>query len=160
MGDTAGSNGLTRIEKRAIEAQAVAPLMRALFAKIGRDATLAFLQEANEQEAYERGRIMVPAEGENGIPELVAEVAGWGEGGVWEMEVLEETPTTYFFDVTRCPYHDKYKELGLEELGVALSCCRDAPHARGFNPRLRLERTKTIMEGDDICDFRYHLDTD
>ena len=57
MGDTAGSNGLTRIEKRAIEAQAVAPLMRALFAKIGRDATLAFLQEANEQEAYERGRI-------------------------------------------------------------------------------------------------------
>ncbi len=160
MSKTIGSNDLNRIEKRAIEARAIAPLLRAMFSKTGRDVALAMLQEINEQEALERGRVGSPAAGENGILQLVTEVASWGEGGVWEMDVLEETPTTYFFNVTRCPYHDKYKELGVEEFGVALSCCRDAPHARGFNPRLRLERTKTIMEGETICDFRYYLDSE
>ena len=40
---------------------------------------------------------------------------------------------------------------------VAQRLGRDEPFARGFNPQLRLERTKTIMEGADHCDFRYYL---
>ncbi|MEA3230457.1 MAG: L-2-amino-thiazoline-4-carboxylic acid hydrolase [Thermodesulfobacteriota bacterium] len=98
-----------------------------------------------------------PGRSENGIEKLVNEVAGWGEGGAWEMDVLEQTPTAYFFNVTRCSYYEKYRELGLEEFGVGFSCCRDEPFARGFNPKLRLLRTKTIMEGADHCDFRYYL---
>jgi len=118
---------------------------------------VAILREVNELEAFERGRNTLNRSGPAGIAELVAEVATWGEGGVWEMHVLEKTETSYFFDVTRCPYYDKYKQLGLVEFGVAFSCCRDEPHARGFNPNLKLVRTKTLMEGGDCCDFRYHL---
>ena len=148
---------LNRLEKRAIEALAIAPLIMAVSQRIGRDEALAILQEVNEQEAFQRGRSQAEEMGRNGIEELVDDVAGWGRGGVWEMDVLEQTPTTYFFNVTRCPYYEKYKELGLEQFGVEFSCCRDEPFARGFNPQLRLERTKTIMEGDDHCDFRYYL---
>ena len=125
--------------------------------RIGRDDALAILQEVNQQEAFLRGQSMMEKEGSNGIEELVNEVAGWGEGGAWEMDVLEQTPTAYFFNVTRCPYYEKYRELGLEEFGVGFSCCRDEPFARGFNPKLRLVRTKTIMESADHCDFRYYL---
>jgi hypothetical protein len=139
------------------EALAIAPLIMAVSQRIGRDETLAILQEVNQQEAFQRGRRQAEEMGRNGIEELVDDVAGWGRGGVWEMDVLEQTPTTYFFNVTRCPYYEKYKELGLEQFGVEFSCCRDEPFARGFNPQLRLERTKTIMEGDDHCDFRYYL---
>jgi hypothetical protein len=46
----------------------------------------------------------------------------------------------------------------LAQFGVGLSCCRDAPFARGFNPQLKLVRTQTIMEGADHCDFRYYLE--
>ena len=38
-----------------------------------------------------------------------------------------------------------------------MSCCRDEPYSRGFNPDLRLTRTRTIMEGAADCDFRYRL---
>lgn len=148
---------LNRIEKRAIEALAVAPVIRAVSQRVGRDEALAILEEVNRQEAYQRGKGIMEKGVRNGIPELVQEVAGWGEGGVWEMDVLEETPTTYFFNVTRCPYYEKYRELGLEEFGVGFSCCRDEPFARGFNPHLKLVRTQTIMEGADHCDFRYYL---
>ena len=151
------SKELNRIEKRAIEALAIAPVIRALSQRIGRDEALAILREVNQQEAFKRGQSMMKQKEQNGIEELVNEVASWGEGGVWEMEVLEHTPTTYFFNVIRCPYYERYRELGLEEFGVAFSCCRDEPFARVFNPQLELVRTKTIMEGADHCDFRYYL---
>jgi hypothetical protein len=152
-----GDKELNRIEKRAIEALAIAPVIRAVSQRIGRDEALAILQEVNQQEAFQRGGSMAEKMDRKGIEELVDEVAGWGRGGVWEMDVLEQTSTTYFFNVTRCPYYEKYRELGLEEFGIGFSCCRDEPFARGFNPQLRLERTKTIMEGADHCDFRYYL---
>ena len=157
MKNHAGDKELNRIEKRAIEALAIAPVIKAVAQRLGRDEARAILQKANQQEAFQRGRSMAAEIGRNGIEELVDDVAGWGRGGVWEMDVLEQTPTTYFFNVTHCPYYEKYKELGLEEFGVGFSCCRDEPFAKGFNPQLRLERTKTIMEGDDHCDFRYYL---
>lgn len=157
---TQSKNELNRIEKRAIEASAIAPVIREVADRVGSDEAMAILRNVNEREAFERGRSYGEALGQNGIDALVADVATWGDGGVWEMEVLEQTPTTYSFDVHRCPYYEKYLGLGLAEFGVAFSCCRDAPFARGLNANLRLERSKTIMEGADCCDFRYYLDTE
>lgn len=150
---------INRIEKRAIEALAIAPVIKAVSQRIGNDKALAILKEVNQQEAYQRGQNIAKTKGLNGIKELVKDVATWGEGGVWEMEVLEQTSTTYFFNVLRCPYYEKYKEIGLDQFGVELSCCRDEPFAKGLNPKLSLMRTKTIMEGADFCDFRYYLDS-
>ncbi len=153
-----GQKDLSRLEKRAIEALAIVPMIEAVSERIGMDEALNILQEVNQQEAFERGQHMAAQMAQNGIEALVVEVAGWGRGGEWEMDVLEQTPTTYFFNVTRCPYYEKYRELGLEKFGVGLSCCRDEPFAKGFNPRLKLVRTQTIMEGADYCDFRYYLE--
>jgi hypothetical protein len=151
------SNDLTRIERRAIEAPAIVPIIQAVAKRIGEEEALAILQEVNEKEAFQRGRFMRNQLGRTGIAELVEDVATWGAGGVLEMEVIEETSETYHFNVTRCPYHEKYRELGLTEYGVAMSCCRDRPFASGLHPQLKLERSQTIMEGADHCDFRYTL---
>ncbi len=148
---------LNRIEKRAIEALAIVPVIKAVSQRIGEDKARAILREVNEQEAFQRGQRMASAEGQHVIEDLVADVATWGDGGIWEMDVLEQTSTTYFFNVIRCPYYEKYRELGLDEFGVEFSCCRDEPFARGLDPQLNLVRTKTIMEGADCCDFRYYL---
>ena len=45
----------SRIERRAIEAQAVAPIIRVLEKRIGRDDAIALLTEINQQEAFSRG---------------------------------------------------------------------------------------------------------
>ena len=148
---------MNRLEKRGIEALAIAPVIREVSRRYGKKEALAILKSVNQQEALERGRKVGGDTQETTIDILAKDVATWGEGGVWEMEVLEQTATTYFFNVTRCPYYEKYRELGVEEFGVALSCCRDEPFARGLDPKLKLVRTKTIMEGEDFCDFRYSL---
>ncbi len=148
---------LCRIEKRAIEAAAIAPVMEALSRKIGKKESLEILMEVNRNEAFNRGKSIREERGSTGIKELVEDVATWGIGGDFELEILEKTAATFHFNVTRCPYFEKYRELGLLEYGVAFSCCRDVPFARGFHPQLTLERSQTIMEGADYCDFRYFL---
>ena len=160
MDDSISLPLINRIEKRAIEAVAIAPIVDALGDSIGRDEVLNLIQKIHETEAYERGKNSIGNSDPNGIEELAIEVASWGEGGIFEYNILEKTASTYFFDVTQCPYHTKYKELGLVALGVVMSCCRDEPHARGFNPKLKLVRSKTLMEGQDCCDFRYYLESE
>ncbi len=153
------SNELNRIEKRAIEAAAIVPIIQSVAQRIGKEEALAILQEVNEKEAFQRGESIRIQLGHTGIPELVEDVATWGIGGKLEMEVLEQTSKTYHFNITSCPYYEKYRAIGLAEYGVAFSCCRDKPFARGFNPQLKLERSQTIMEGAEYCDFRYTLCT-
>ena len=65
--------GLTRIEKRAIEARAIAPMFLAIAKRLGKDEALALVKEVNQQEAYHRGQEMVNTKGQNGIQELVDE---------------------------------------------------------------------------------------
>ena len=148
---------ISRLEKRGFEALANEPVIREVSKIVGERAARSLLRDINQREAFERGRQMAHHARGTVIEILAEDIASWGEDGVWEMNVVEETPTTYFFDVTRCPYYEKYRELGLEEFGVEFSCCRDEPFAQGLDPRLRLVRTKTIMQGGDSCDFRYHL---
>jgi hypothetical protein len=51
-----------------------------------------------------------------------------------------------------------YRVLGIQDLGKSLSCGRDFALADGFNPRMKLARTQTIMEGAAFCDFRYGME--
>jgi hypothetical protein len=54
----------------------------------------------------------------------------WKTGGGMEMEVKEQTATSYVFNVTRCKYAEMYREMGLGEIGHLLSCQRFLPRVR------------------------------
>ena len=45
--------------------------------------------------------------------------------------------------------------MGLGEIGHLLSCERDGAFCEGFDPKIKLTRTQTIMGGAKVCDFRY-----
>ena len=72
--------------------------------------------------------------------------------------MIEQTPTSFHFNVTRCRYSEMYREMGLGHIGHLLSCNRDGTFCTGFNPAITLERTQTIMSGCAHCDFRYGLE--
>ena len=105
------------------------------------------------------GREMAKKLGVNDMVALTRVVRGvWAQDEALEMTMLEETDLKLSFDVTRCAYAELYEELGMKEFGCCLSCSRDAGFAEGFNPRLKLQRTQTIMEGSPHCDFRFSLE--
>lgn len=74
-----------------------------------------------------------------------------GCAGTHEWQVVSEEPERVAYRFTRCMWADIFRDLGEPELGFAF-CAGDEPAVKAFNPALGFERTKTLMEGDDLCD--------
>lgn len=153
--DLSQINILTR---REIEARIAGPLIRGFIEELGRDKALAVVNRVVKSLAQESGAQLAKQMGGNSMADFARGLSAWAAGDAYEMEVLELSDTRYSFNMKRCRYADMYKELGMTDLGVALSCGRDFELVKGFNPRMKLVRTKTIMEGHDHCDFRITLE--
>ncbi len=72
----------------------------------------------------------------------------------WEIEQVENSKTSFAFNVHRCFYLDVFTAYGAPEL-TALYCRLDDLLYAAWSPSIRWERTKTLGRGDDCCDFRY-----
>jgi predicted ArsR family transcriptional regulator len=60
--------------------------------------------------------------------------------------------------VTRCPVAEIAHALRLEKWGYIFHCMGDEPICEGYNPEIKLKRTKTLMEGHDYCDHLYYYE--
>ena len=145
------------LTQREIEARIAGPLIKAFIEELGRDKAVAVVNRVINSLARESGEQLARQMGGNSMADFARGLSAWGAGGAYEMQELELTDTKYDFDIKRCRYAEMYKELGLADLGVVLSCGRDFELVEGFNPRMKLVRTQTIMEGYDHCYFRITL---
>ncbi len=146
------------LTRREIEALITGPLIRAFIEGIGREKALATVRTVIKSLAFESGVQLAKQMGGNSIACFAKAIGAWGVGRALEMERLELSETRFEFNIKRCKYAEMYKELGMSDLGVILSCGRDFDLVSGFNPRMTLLRTKTIMEGYDHCDFRIAME--
>jgi len=149
---------LTLLERRTLEAQAIAPVIRAFSEVVGIDTAKEVLQRVNKDMGRESGCQLTKISGNDSLTALAEKIATWSEDGSLEVEITEKTDTTYIFNVTRCKFAEKYDELGVRDLGYSLSCCRDMTFVEGYNPKIKLRRTQTIMEGNSCCDFHYTME--
>ena len=145
------------IEQRVIEASALVPVIKAFGERVGINAAKTVVQKTHENMSKAYGEACAKEKGSNKIADLVDIVSQWAKGGALEKNLIELTDTTYAFNVTKCMYAERYKELGIETFGYCLSCCRDEPFTQGFNENIKFERHQTIMEGASHCDFRFSL---
>jgi hypothetical protein len=152
--DTLNEIGVLR--RREIEARILAPVLDALGKEFGHDRVIEIAREVIVRIAREQGAQL--GAGGNTMADFVRSTEAWRKGDAIETDVLAQTETEYAFNVTRCRYAEMYRALGIPELGAALSCNRDASLIEGFNPQIKLTRTRTIMQGAPVCDFRYLLD--
>lgn len=152
-------NDIGVLKRREVEARIVAPLIERFAEEFGQERVIDLAREIVIGVAREQGAVLAEAMGGNGLPEFANTLTNWTKGDALEIEMREQTETTYAFDVVRCRYADMYRELGIQELGALLSCNRDGTLVQGFNPDIKFERTQTIMGGADHCDFRYSLDS-
>jgi hypothetical protein len=59
------------------------------------------------------------------------------------------------YKVNKCRWAEVMKGLDLE-LSYILTCYTDFENTKNLNPNFILTRSKTLMMGDDYCDFCYH----
>jgi len=150
-------NEIPVLLRREIEARIAGPLIQAFIEEFGREKTLKIASEVILDLAQKNGRDLAQRSGGNSFEHLSEATAQWSAGDALQREVLEKSDTRYDFNIIRCKYAEMYKELGLADLGVVFSCGRDGMMYSGFNSNIELQRTQTIMQGADYCDFRLSL---
>ena len=145
------------LTRREVEARMLKPVIDALGEAFGRDQVLAVVRDTIVGIAREQGAALSQQMGGDSLKHFVDSLSYWTKDEALQIEVIEESAKTLSFNVTRCRYAELYESLGIRNIGTILSCTRDFALIEGFNPNISLNRTQTIMEGADFCDFRYRL---
>lgn len=147
---------MAMLERRRIEAAILKHVYDTLKASHGVEAAQQAIAEAVRRSAIEQGRQMAAAAGaERNLETFIDGHEPWLRGDALTIEVKEKTAAHYRYNVTRCKYAEMYRAMGLGEIGHLLSCQRDATFCEGYDSRLKLKRTQTLMQGASHCDFDY-----
>lgn len=72
----------------------------------------------------------------------------------WDIEWVENNDRCLAFDIRRCFYLEVLTAYGASEL-TSLYCKMDDLMYEDLPPAITWERTKTLGQGDDRCDFRW-----
>ena len=136
--------GIPVIEQTKIQAQVLAPLVKALrrnWARntrthsFARHSAMCIIASANSGGARESMHV-----GGN----MALAFASFAKGGVVDYSVRAQSQDTYEIDVTECRYAQFFKELGEPARGFLLVCSLDLPFADGFGD-IKRTGTQTIM---------------
>lgn len=144
------------LEQRRIEAGIVKPIYEALVEELGVERARNLIGAAISNAAMAFGQSL--AQVDNGKTDLVrfAQMFEmWKEGNAYDMEVLQSTPEHFDFNIKRCSYAEMYHEMGLGDIGHLLSCQRDGVFCQGYDKKIEMTRTQTVMQGASHCDFRF-----
>ena len=74
---------------------------------------------------------------------------------VLTFQIIEDTPRAFEVKISECLWAKTYREANAGDLGYIFFCYADFASTKGFNPKMRMIRTKTLMQGDDCCNNRY-----
>jgi hypothetical protein len=147
---------LPMLERRRIEAAILKHVYETLEASHGTEVAQRTIAEAVRRSAMaQAGQMAASVGGKTSLQTFIDRQELWTRGGALEREVIEESASRYRFNVTRCKYAEMYRDMGLGEIGHLLSCQRDGTFCEGYDPRIKLKRTQTIMQGASHCDFDY-----
>ncbi len=149
------------LEQRRIEANIIKPIFEEMAERLGHEQAADILRSAITKDSIRQGAAYAKGESEETSLESFHNLLPqWKANGALEVEMLKETATQVHYNVTRCKYAEMYQDMGLADIGHILSCGRDGTFCTGYNPDIKLERTQTIMQGADHCDFRYSWQKD
>jgi hypothetical protein len=136
------------------------PIWRGIEKEMGSEKFVAMLKRVIDEEA---GREMVELAKKLGKNDLAAYTEILRKPNrFWQnvltFQIVEDTPQAFELKVTECLWAKTYRDAKAGDLGYILGCYGDFAAAKAFNPKMRMIRTKTLMQGDDFCNHRYVIE--
>lgn len=147
------------LERRRIEAEILKPVYEEMAARLGDAVAQEILGAAITKAALSAASSFAASEPNGTSLQSFADLQPlWTKDDALRIDVKRQDGRHFDYNVTRCRYAEMYRSMGLGHIGHLLSCNRDAAFCTGYDPRITMERTQTIMEGAEHCDFRYTFD--
>ncbi len=151
---------MTMLETRKAQAQLAIRIWKELLQQVGPDEAGRILRRAIAADARAAGMAFAKqTESSPSLEHFATVLTRWQEDNALAIEKIQLNSTTLSFTVVHCAYAQVYAEMGVpSELGAILSCSRDEPFAHGYSRKLRMERSRTIIENAACCRFVFHWD--
>lgn len=132
------------------------PVLQGLAQEFGEDHFLQVLQKVASECAFKAGQDTARQLPSHDLAAFKAagEPSHFGKH-VFTLQSVEDAPEAFEVRVTECLYAKTFREMGAAGIGYSLICHRDYADCQGFNPRIAMIRTKTLMQGDECCNHRF-----
>jgi len=149
------------IQRRKIEAEILREVYQSATELVGKNAAQKIIETAVRASSIAQGKAFAAQEAHGTSLQTFVDIQKhWTAENALEIEPERRDATHFEFKVTRCRYAEMYKDMGLGEIGHLLSCNRDGTFCEGYDPKLTLTRTQTIMGGASHCDFKFRYDAE
>jgi hypothetical protein len=139
--------------------QGFIPLMKGLSEELGKDKFEALLKKVASRTAAEQARQQAAKLGKNDLAAFLAPLKS--KDPLWQhvltFAFVEDTGKAVEVRVTECLWAKTFREAGAADIGYAAICHPDFATAPAFNPKMRMTRTQTLMQGHDCCNHRWTL---
>jgi hypothetical protein len=142
------------IDRVKIQTEVLVPLIRCLEQELGNERAHALVRSALGDFYRDMAKGLTAERGSMGAMLAFGEISA--AGNAIDMEVRDLSEEGMAIDITGCRYAQFFQQIGEPELGFLLVCSADFPVTEGI-PGVELERTQTIMQGANFCDFRYRF---
>jgi hypothetical protein len=140
-----------------IQYMAFLSLAKALEKEWGKDKLLAFLKKAKRPEMLSYGKRQAKQMRTDSFKAYVGQFKGPHYEQSLTMDIVEDTDTAFEIKVTECLWAKTFLDMKAGDIGHAFVCFGDYAWAEGFNPKIKLVRDKTLMQGHGYCNHRYIL---
>jgi hypothetical protein len=136
-------------------------LARELERVLGREKAFEIIRKAGERYAVEWTRKQMAEKGPiKNFEDFKAFVKEEDKSQFWShaltLTYAEETPKKIVYRITECLWAKTFKEMNAADLGYIMICHSDFATAQAYHPKIKLKRTKTLMQGDSYCDHTYY----
>ena len=136
----------------------VIQLAKALKEEMGKDKAIEFIKKSTTKRLLKLGQDHAKRSPDNSFHTYMDTFRNIERyKNTLTMEVVEDTEKAFELKVTECIWASTFLKTDAGDIGYAYVCYGDYAWAEGFNPKIKLIRDKTLMQGHDYCNHRYIL---
>lgn len=128
---------------------------RFLQEEIGKERVIELIKKQTEQRLKEQAKKDLERLGKSDFKSYISIFRDPAMLASLTMEVIEDTDTVFEIRVTDCLSAESFLPYKAGDIGYAAVCWGDYSWASDFNPKIKLIRDKTLMQGHDYCNHKY-----
>ena len=130
-------------------------LARALEKEFGKEKTIELLKKFTAESSMQYGKNQAEGKTDISLKAYTKQFDPANYKNLLTMEIVEDTDKAFELKVTECIWATTFLDAKAGDIGYAAVCWGDYAWAEGFNPKIKMVRDKTLMQGHDCCNHRY-----